>query len=113
MQEEKQQPLADEVAPMMPAPKSGSFTDSVPESLAPPPTRPDPPLPTIGRIVHYVPQDEKDPAASNYAKVVPGIVVSTHGATTVNLQVFIDGEKGVAWKTSVLYSDNKEPGTWH
>jgi hypothetical protein len=75
---------------------------------------------TEGRIVHFV-LDETEHR--------PAVIVKVWSpfTGTVNLQVFTDGpndkshathlpegfESGIAWKTSVLYSENKEPGTWH
>lgn len=76
-------------------------------------------------MVHYVmPSGEHRPA----------VIVRVWDAATgyVNLQVFLDGtndlvppqnkewisresaERGMAWKTSVLYDDDeKKPHTWH
>ncbi len=48
-------------------------------------------------------------------EVLPAIVVRTWGETiesTLNLQVFLDGV-GTSWKTSVAYSKEKLPNTWH
>lgn len=77
---------------------------------------------TEGRNVHFVlaPGEHR-----------PAIIVKvwSHYSGSCNMQVFLDGandryhnallpddfdfEKGMVWKTSVLYSENKEPGTWH
>jgi hypothetical protein len=86
---------------------------------------------TEGRIVHFV-------LAENEHR--PAIVVKVwrvrleEGGELIppengccNLQVFTDGtndryhkqhlpngfESGIAWKTSVVYSESNEPGTWH
>jgi hypothetical protein len=85
---------------------------------------------TEGRIVHFVlAENEHRPAIvvkvwRNYNEA--GELVPPDNGVS-NLQVFTDGlndryhseqlpqgfESGIAWKTSVLYSENKEPGTWH
>ncbi|WP_080058282.1 hypothetical protein [Spirosoma aerolatum] len=68
--------------------------------------------PTIGRIVHYVPF-EKSIEANNYVKEVPAIVTNVFGeGALVNMKVFTDGIYDT-WRTSVHYSEGKEPGTWH
>ena len=68
--------------------------------------------PTIGRIVHYVPE-ENSPEASNYAKEVPAIVVAVWGeGALVNLKVFTDGPTDT-WVPSAHYSESKESRTWH
>lgn len=74
-----------------------------------------------GRIVHYVMPDGQHR---------PGIIVrvwdSPHPGL-VNLIVFVDGTNDIKnqapavysptpmteWKTSVVYSEDKAPGTWH
>lgn len=79
----------------------------------------------VGRIVHYV----MGPEESRYAlgKHRPAIIVETWdnekstdtrpSASAVNLMVFPDGSNDCAgatlWKTSVVFSDEKVPGTWH
>jgi hypothetical protein len=72
------------------------------------------PTPTIGRIVHYVMTDE---AAG---KIRPAIVVAVVDATTLNLQVFSDGENdggnhrgNVRHRTLVAHDAAGAPGTWH
>jgi len=66
-----------------------------------------------GSIVHFVlPSGAHRPAI---------IVRVCHQKTGVcNLQVFTDGandgpayEKGIVWETSVKYSEEKTPNTWH
>jgi hypothetical protein len=87
---------------------------------------------TEGRIVHYVMPDGKH---------VPAIVVKVWDTTgsmgTSNLQVFTDGSNslpftpeekqqfqnfgmdldavrhGHIWKTSIMFSEEPKPGTWH
>lgn len=75
-----------------------------------------------GRITHYVLPDGR-----NKGEHRPAIIVKTWGSlphSAVNMQVFVDGLNdypvdhaasftGFLWKTSVPYSENKEPGTWH
>ena len=67
--------------------------------------------PTIGRIVHYVTNEEHRPA----------IVTHVHNFSMVNLQVFYDGHNddqlstsGTFWKSSIEHDEEvKEQGTWH
>ena len=72
---------------------------------------------TEGRIVHYVLEDSRNKGQHRPAVIVQ---VWDHGSGVSNLQVFTDGRNdgqfyagGLAWKTSVCYSEDKEPGTWH
>jgi hypothetical protein len=70
-----------------------------------------------GRIVHYVmPNGDHRPAI--VVRVWRGPCGEESGCS--NLQVFTDGrndgpgfESGVHWATSVAYSDEPKPGTWH
>lgn len=73
-----------------------------------------------GRIVHYV--MDRPYSAGEAPEVRPAVVVRVWDAHTgcVNLQVFIDGTndgyesaRGTVWKTSRLYSEGGEAGTWH
>jgi hypothetical protein len=78
----------------------------------------EPARPSIGDIVLYALPDGR-----NVGQVRPAFVVRCWIADVVNLQVFTDGindypsehlgSHGTLWKTSVHYSENKEPGTWH
>ena len=79
---------------------------------------------TEGRIVHFV--LDKGPNSGEHR---PAVVVNAfrdqHGFTPedgrCNLQVFTDSGEGkyndnlppLVWETSILYSEEKEPGTWH
>lgn len=74
---------------------------------------------TEGRIVHYVMHD-----GNSMGQHRPAIVVNAwKGVYTdgrVNLQVFTDFgndgkdyESGRYWATSVEYSEDPQPGTWH
>ena len=71
---------------------------------------------TPGRIVNYV-----LPVGRSAGQVRPMIVTRVwEGSTGVNGQLFTDGSNdgpeyaaGVAWVTSVSYSEEKLPGTWH
>jgi hypothetical protein len=77
---------------------------------------------TEGRIVHYVLSDGRSKGQHR-----PAIVVQDWKQEngSVNLQVFTDGSndylgKGqdgtwcfTLWKTSVHYSEEPKPGTWH
>lgn len=71
-----------------------------------------------GRIVHYVLPN----GCKNAGYHRPAIITQVWNAWTgtSNLQVFVDGENdgheytnGLCRFTSVMYSENKEPGTWH
>lgn len=44
--------------------------------------------PTVGRIVHYFPNDGDKHCEKNGAEVVPAIVVQVFGRTVANLSVF-------------------------
>lgn len=75
-----------------------------------------------GRMVHYVLPDGHSKGQHRAA-----VIVKTWGTlpkSAVNLKVITDGFNdyppdhvstitGFLWKTSVPYSENKEPGTWH
>jgi hypothetical protein len=70
---------------------------------------------TEGRMVHYVMPDGR-----SVGKHRPAIIVQVwdHGTGVANLQVFTDGSNdgsdvGTRWVTSVMYSEDKTPGTWH
>lgn len=73
--------------------------------------------PTVGRIVRYVPETGS-PEAHNSAPVTAAVVVRTwpeisgYKNDEVNLKVLTDGPQDT-WKTSVPYSEYKEPRTWH
>ena len=67
--------------------------------------------PTIGRIVHFVPQANSI-ESSNYVKEVPAIITNVFGnGALVNLKVFTDGIYDT-WKTSVKYSETEEENSW-
>lgn len=76
-----------------------------------------------GRIVHYV-----LPEGPNQGEHRPAVVVRAWGryphaspeaSGMVNLQVFFDGTNDghglntQPWRTSVHYSEEQLPGTWH
>lgn len=76
---------------------------------------------TEGRIVHFVLGNEQHRPA-----IVVNVFRDANGNPpengVCNLQVFTDSDKDgnyndalpqVMWETSVLYSDNKTPYTWH
>lgn len=83
---------------------------------------------TEGRIVHFVmPNGEHRPAI-----VVRVWDIGSVCDGYVNLQVFTDGsndarpvsggestgfndavQSGILWRTSICYSESKEPNTWH
>lgn len=79
---------------------------------------------TEGRMVHYVLPDwhVKMQSVGEHRPAVVVKVWDNHADNgCVNLQVFMDGDGGdyndgtdnVMWATSILHSDEKEPGTWH
>ena len=75
-----------------------------------------------GQIVHYVLPDGRSRGQHRPAIVVR---VNNRENGSVNMQVFTDGSNDylgygssgdwfpTLWKTSVHYSEDKEPGTWH
>lgn len=77
---------------------------------------------TEGRMVHYVLPDwhAKKQSVGEHR---PAVVVKVWDKVTgcANLQAFMDGDGGdyndgtpnVKWVTSALFSEDKEPGTWH
>jgi hypothetical protein len=68
---------------------------------------------TEGRIVRYVLDDGPHAGESRAAVVVK---VWDRETGCVNLQVFLDGENdgdSKAWVTSVFYSEEHDPRTWH
>lgn len=75
-----------------------------------------PQQPSIGRIVHYA-----LPHGPNLGVFRPAIIVNTFpGSMMANLHVFLDGSNDThtgadytPWRTSVEYSEDPKPGTWH
>lgn len=86
---------------------------------------------TEGRMVHYV-MTGNEPSVLGHVKgqhraaVVVRVFDSGHAEGTANLCVFVDGINDMAsesqkpdnlyggmWRTSTLYSEGMEPGTWH
>jgi len=76
-----------------------------------------------GQIVHYVLEDGQHRPAI-VVQVWSPETAPSYPDGTVNLQVLLDGEndrgairageqRGMAWQTSVHYSKDREPGTWH
>lgn len=77
---------------------------------------------TEGRNVHFVMPDGEHRAAMvvkvwRIYRPDGTSIPPTNGCS--NLTVFPDwandpgGAAGIMWRTSVLYSENKEPNTWH
>jgi len=71
---------------------------------------------SVGRTVLYVPKQGEN-FGGNEQNVLPAIVVATWEHTgyqndEVNLKVITDAPQN-AWRTSVPFSSDKEPGTWH
>lgn len=71
--------------------------------------------PTVGSLVHYVLPD-----GISVGEHRPAIVVKIWTPTCVQLQVFTDSSNdgreyasGIVWKTSVVYDEGKQMGTWH
>jgi len=71
-------------------------------------------VPSIGRVVHYVLSD--GPHAGEHR---PAFIVQIWSGGYCNLQVFVDGTNdypdyiGSVWATSVEYSAEPKPRTWH
>lgn len=71
---------------------------------------------TEGRIVHYVLPDGRNPGEHRPAIVVK-VWPSSNGSA--NLMVFVDGTNdyadysGAVWATSVPFSEEPQPRTWH
>lgn len=72
-------------------------------------------VPSIGRVVHYVLPDGRNPGEHR-----PAFIVKVWGPTSVNLQVFVDGTNdypeyaGSVWATSVPFDPSGEqPSSWH
>lgn len=69
---------------------------------------------SIGRIVRYVPGD-----GDSFTEERPAIIVKVWNEETgySNLQVFTDGSndgsQNVEWRTSIDYSAEPKPRTWH
>lgn len=81
---------------------------------------------TEGRIVHYVLPDNGDGLCKSVGAHRPAMVVLVcpkewgYPDGAVNLMVFVDGSNDVQnfkghplWATSVQYSENPQPDTWH
>jgi hypothetical protein len=67
----------------------------------------------------YVPQakDFEEDKNTNHTGPWPAVIAQTWEATSyqhdeVNLKVLADGPTDF-WRTSVPYSEDKQPGTWH
>ena len=88
--------------------------------------------PSPGRIVHYMLPDEFKYAGEHRPAMIVKVWGSPpHNPFPVQLQVFMDGSNDVyknelgtimnmvdghpntMWKTSVPYSEEPKPGTWH
>lgn len=79
----------------------------------------------VGAQVNYVLKQSDFPGAqtSVEGQIRPAVVVNdwpnlNRDDGYCNLQVFTDGrndglESGLSWATSRVYSETKEPGTWH
>jgi len=72
---------------------------------------------TEGRIVHYVLESGRSAGEHRPAIVVKLWEPKGGSMGCAQLQVFTDGSNGdlggVAWRTSVMYSADARPGTWH
>lgn len=73
---------------------------------------------SLGRIVLYVPQVGQN-FGGNYTSPLPAVIVNAWEEVPsykedgkVNLKVLTDAATD-GWATSVIYSEGKEPGTWH
>ena len=73
----------------------------------------------VGSMVNYV----LDSDMKNSGEIRPAVIVKIWGMDNgcSQLQVFMDGngsqfndgEPNVVWKTSIVFDENKEMGTWH
>lgn len=75
---------------------------------------------TVGRIVHYVLDEQDGSMAHKVGEHRPAMIVKCWSETCVQLQVFMDGTNdrldgnGLVWVTSVSHDeDAKNPRTWH
>ena len=80
---------------------------------------------TEGRIVHYIKPDWDTKGPGDFVegqeyRHLPAIIVRVWDKERgyVNLQVFTDGSNdgyngNVVWKTSIEYSEEPKPNTWH
>lgn len=66
------------------------------------------PLPTIGRIVHYVSRGSLD--GKYPPQHVPLIVVAVDGATVYGWTM---NNRGQRYEEAVPHDESKAPGTWH
>ncbi len=73
---------------------------------------------TVGRMVHFVIPEKTRNAGEHRAAIVVRVFDQNSGSA--NLHVFLDGSndeavvpQGNAWVTSVPYSEEPEPRTWH
>jgi hypothetical protein len=83
------------------------------------------PVPSVGRIVHYVLPQKSDLRPSSIGEHRPAQVIRVWGENdpdaAIQLSVFLDGRNDKEefdgtnlWVTSVRHDElNKEPGTWH
>ena len=75
-------------------------------------------VPSIGRQVHYVLPEGRAAGEHRPATIVKiWDPVPAHGSL-VQLQVLTDQtndgyDTGLLWRTSVRYSEEHDPGTWH
>jgi hypothetical protein len=83
------------------------------------------PVPSVGRVVHYVLPQKSDLRPSSIGEHRPAMVIRVWGENdpdaAVQLSVLLDGRNDkedytgeIMWVTSVRHDEvNKEPGTWH
>lgn len=131
--EPQEQPPAEEAAPQEPTPEPIQTTEPVvapeqgpiTELPVPMPAPKAPEKPSVGRIVHYVLKSGR--SAGQHRPMLVVNVFSQTSAQYVNAQVFLDGandfgsefqqyegnNSNQAWATSVPYSAEQLPGTWH
>lgn len=78
------------------------------------PAKPAIPGVQVGRIVHYVPNLPDRLGREHIAGII--VRVWDHHSGCVNLRLFVDGATESFYdehKTSRVYSELHEPGTWH
>lgn len=75
--------------------------------------------PTAGRIVHFYPAPNDEPARENGAECLPAMVVFYSGdekePDLVNLQVFTNSSRGTLYYVNVPHSDKplSNGPSWH
>ncbi len=78
-------------------------------------------VPTLGRIVIYVPGKDDAAEIESDTEALPAVIVKVFGDKDagrsvehgeVNLKVLNNGHHDL-WRTNVFFNDEKDPGSWH